>query len=156
IGQLDPNLPIFNVMTMQEHMRLSLFPMYLGVTIVCSFGLLALFLAAIGIYGVMAYMVSQRTREIGIRLALGAKASDVLRLVIGHGIAVTLIGIGIGLSGAFTLTRFMASLLIGVSVTDALTYVGVVLLLMFVALLACWIPARRATKVDPLVMLRSE
>jgi ABC-type antimicrobial peptide transport system permease subunit len=109
-----------------------------------------------GIYGVISYTVSQQTQEIGIRMALGAQTGDVLRMIIGQGVVLTLIGIGIGLIGALGLTRLMRTLLFGVNTVDPLTFVAVASILMFVALLACWVPALRATKVDPLTALRYE
>ena len=121
-----------------------------------SFALLALLLAAIGIASVMSYSVTQRTREIGIRLALGATQRDLLKLVLGQGLRLTLLGLTVGLATAWALTRIMQSLLFGVSTTDLPTFTGIAALLTFVALLACWIPARRATKVDPLTALRHQ
>ncbi len=154
IEQLDASLPVFDVKTLTEHMRLSLFPLRVGAAIVGGFGLLALLLAAIGIYGLMAYAVAQRTHEIGIRMALGAQSRDVLKLVVMQGVMLVLIGATIGLAASLALTRLMSNLLFSVSATDSLTFIVTALLLVFVSLVACWIPARRAAKVDPMVALR--
>jgi putative ABC transport system permease protein len=120
------------------------------------FGVLAMLLACVGLYGVMSYAVARRTNEIGIRMALGARRSDVLGLVVGHGIKLTLVGVAVGIAAAFPLTRFLASLLYGVKPADPLTFFVVSLSLTVVALLASYIPARRAMKVDPMVALRYE
>jgi macrolide transport system ATP-binding/permease protein len=156
VQTLDPNLPPFNVVTLSENIDISLFPARFGALLLGGFGVLALVLATVGIYGVMSYSVSKRTHEIGIRMALGAQANNVLRLVVGQGMLLALIGVAVGLAGAFALTRVVKSLLYGVSATDLATFAAIALLLMVVALLACLIPARRATKLDPLVALRYE
>ena len=153
---LDPNLPVTDVKPLTEHMNLSLFPARAVAALLAAFGLLALTLAAIGIFGVMSYAVSQRTREIGIRMALGADAKEIFKLVVGHGLLLTLIGAGVGLALALVGTRFLSSLLYGVSAIDPLTFAGVTLVLVAVAFLTCYFPARRAAKVDPMAALRVE
>jgi macrolide transport system ATP-binding/permease protein len=156
VHSLDPNLPIFDVKTLTEHMRLALFPARVAAAVLGIFGFVALMLAAIGIYGVTSYSVAQRTREIGIRMALGAQLGDVLRLILTHGVKLTVLGVSFGVVGAYLATRAITSVLYGVSATDPLTFVFVSLVLTAVALVACYWPARRATKVDPLVALRYE
>jgi predicted permease len=156
VGQLDANLPLYDVKTMSEHMRLSLYPLRAGAWVAGGFALLALLLAGLGLYGVMAYAVSQRTREIGLRMALGAESRDVMRLVVRQGMLLALMGLAIGLAGALVLTRLMSSVLYGVSATDIVTFAGVTLLLGSVVLIACYLPARRAAKVDPMIALRCE
>jgi predicted permease len=156
LQQLDPNLPVASARTLSERLSLALLPARIVASALGGFGLVALSLAAIGIYGVMSYVVSKRTREIGVRMALGAQRGDVLKLIMTQGMALTLIGVAFGLLAALGLTRLMKIVLFGVSATDPLTYAGVAALLTFVALLACYIPARRATKVDPMVALRCE
>jgi macrolide transport system ATP-binding/permease protein len=156
VAQLDSKLPVYDAKPMSEHMRFSLFPLRAGAWVAGSFALLALGLAGLGIYGVMSYAVSQRTRELGIRMALGARGSDVLRLVIRQGMALVLMGLVLGLAGALALTRLMKSVVVGVGTTDLVTLVCVTLLLAVVVLIACYVPARRATKVDPMVALKCE
>jgi putative ABC transport system permease protein len=152
----DKNQPISNVTTMEQRISASTAARRFGMLLLALFAAVALVLAAVGIYGVMSYAVAQRTHEIGVRVALGAQRRDVLRLVVGQGLKLVLLGLGLGLAGALALTRFLKTLLFGVSATDPLTFVGIAVLLALVALLACYIPARRATKVDPLIALRSE
>lgn len=156
VQALDPNLPLFDVKTLSEHMRFALFPARIAATVLGVFGFVALLLSAIGIYGITSYTVAQRTHEIGIRLALGAQLSDVLSLVLTHGLKLTAIGAALGLFGAYLATRAITSVLYGVSPTDPLTFGLVSLVLVGVALVACYVPSRRATKVDPLIALRSE
>jgi predicted permease len=156
VRALDPTLPVFDEKTLQTHSGVPLFLDRIAVTFLSGFGLLALTLSAVGLYGVMAYSVASRTREIGIRMALGAQTGDVLKHVLKQGLVLTLIGIMIGLAAALALTRLMESLLFGVSPTDALTFTLVSLSLAAIALLACYLPARRATKIDPLAALRYE
>jgi predicted permease len=154
VRAMDGTLPVFDEKTLVTHSGVALFLDRLAVVFLSAFGLLALALAAIGLYGVLAYAVAQRTHEIGVRMALGAQASDVLKLVVKQGMVLALTGVALGLLAAFALTRLMASLLFGVRATDPLTFAVIALFLTAVALLACWIPARRATKVDPIVALR--
>jgi putative ABC transport system permease protein len=156
IREVDAEVPLLNIRTMDESVSSSLSSQRFTMLLLAAFAGTALPLAAAGIYGVMAYLVTRRTREIGVRMALGAIAGDVLQLVIGQGMWTTVVGMAIGIGGSFALTRTMQSLLFGVSTTDPLTLVAVVVLLAAVSFLACWIPARRATKVDPLVALRYE
>jgi len=127
-----------------------------NVILIGFFGITALLLATAGVFGVMAYSVSRRTREFGVRIALGATSGNVLRMVLGQGMRTIAIGVAVGIAGSFALTKTVSSLLFGVTATDPITFVGVTLLLIAVALLACYIPARRATKVDPMEALRSE
>jgi predicted permease len=156
IHQLNADLVVFDVTTLELREQIASFPQRVAGTFVGAFGLLALVLAAVGIYGVTAYTTRQRTHEIGIRMALGAGKDDILRLVIGHGLRLTFVGVGLGLAASFALTRFLSSLLLGVTSTDVLTFSSVAILLCAVALFACFIPAHRAMRVDPMVALHYE
>ena len=153
---VDADVPVTGVMPMTEAVGFSLIPLRLAATIVGVLGLFGLLLAALGVYGVVAYAVGSRTREIGIRVALGARAGDILRRVMRQGVVLAAAGVTLGLAGSLALTRFLAGLLYGVSATDPLAFGSVALLLACVALAACLVPARRATKVDPMVALRYE
>jgi putative ABC transport system permease protein len=153
---IDKDQPVYGVYTMNEVRAISVTVYTFGFAMMGIFATVALVLATIGIYGVMAFAVTQRTQEIGIRMALGARAVDVLKLVVRNGMSLAVMGIVAGLAGAFGITRLMASLLFDVSPTDAVTFGLVTAGLLLVALVACYIPARRATKVDPLVALRYE
>src|SRR5262245_4002905 len=156
VSAIDKDVPVYEVKTMNERLMDSITPQRLTTYLVAAFAGVALLLAMFGIYGVMSHSVGQRTREIGVRMALGAQVSDVLKLVIKQGVTLTLTGVLIGSITAIGLTRLIKNLLFDVSATDPLTFAAVVLLLIFVAFVACWLPSRRATKVDPLVALRNE
>jgi putative ABC transport system permease protein len=156
IAALNKDQAVFNVRTMEEIVSQNVAPRRFSMLLLTVFAVVALLLASIGIYGMLSYAVAQRTREIGLRMTLGAQRGDVLRLVIVHGMKLALAGVVLGLVASLALTRTMNNLLFGISATDPLTFVGIASLLAFVALLACWMPARRATKVDPMVALRYE
>jgi len=156
VQALDPNQPVYNVSTMEQTLDQSLVTERLSMTLLAFLASLALVLAAVGIYGVMSYTVTQRSHEIGIRMAIGAQPRDVFKMVIGRGMMLALIGVAFGLAGAFALTRLMATMLYGVEPTDPATFASIALLLTSVALVACYLPGRRATKVDPVVSLRYE
>jgi putative ABC transport system permease protein len=156
ILSLDKDQAFFSVTTLEQLLSESILSRQFFMSLLLVFAGLALVLAAVGIYGVMSYVASQRTHEIGIRMALGAQARDVLKLIMGNGMLLAMIGVALGLGGAFAVTRVMAGLLFGVTATDTFTFVSVSLGLICIALLACYLPARRATKVDPLVALRYE
>jgi putative ABC transport system permease protein len=154
--KLDPELPMAAVATMDQLLADSFSRARFTMLLLDMFSAVALVLAAVGIYGLIAYSVTQRTQELGIRIALGAQRRDVLRLVLTQGTRVTLLGVAIGVLAALVLSRFLATLLFGVSATDPFTFASVAALMAFVALLACFIPARRATRVDPIIALRYE
>jgi putative ABC transport system permease protein len=154
VASLDPNLPVANLKTMDDVIGESLFGERMMAFLSISFGLLAALLAALGLYGVLAYWVVQRTQEIGIRVALGASSANIRALVMWQGMRLTIVGVAIGLAGALALSQLLRSMLFGIGAMDPLTFVAVGSLLLLVALLACYIPARRATRVDPLIALR--
>jgi putative ABC transport system permease protein len=156
IHEVNPDIAINEIQPMDEVISEALWQRRLWGALFALFAGVALLLAAVGIYGVMSYLVSQRTREIGVRIALGAQTSDVLRLIVGQGLKVVFIGVAIGLLAALALSRLVKSLLFDVTATDPLTFVAVSLLLVCVAVVACFIPARRATKTDPIIALRFE
>jgi putative ABC transport system permease protein len=156
VSDLDKNLPLYGVQTMDEVLAQEVATQRFNAGALAGFAALAVLLAAVGIYGVMAYAVGQRTREIGVRMALGAERSRVLRMVLNEGLRLALFGVVLGVAAAFGLTRLMASLLFGVKASDPAIFVAVTLALIAVAVAACWIPARRATRVDPVVALRYE
>lgn len=156
IRAVSSDLLLANIATLDEQVVESLLRERLLAALALMFGLLALLLACIGLYGVIAYDVARRTREIGIRMALGALPRDALRPVVRQGVALTLAGVTSGLAMAVPATRWLESLLYGVSATDPVTFVGITTILLIAALLACYLPARRAAKVDPLIALRGE
>jgi putative ABC transport system permease protein len=162
VKEVDPNLPLSNVKTQAEQGDETLRMERLFAKLLTLFGLLAQQLAAIGLFGVLAYAVSQRTHEIGIRMALGANRFDVLKMIVRQGMTLAVIGVALGLVGAYVLTKYLESwmnlsqMLFGVKVSDPTTYAVIAVFLTLIALIACYIPARRATKVDPLVALRYE
>jgi ABC-type antimicrobial peptide transport system permease subunit len=156
LQKLDPDLPMYGVRTMQERVASSLASRRFAMLLLALFAAVAMGLASIGIYSVLTYLVNQGTRELGIRMALGATPREVLLLIIKQGMGVTGVGVTLGLAGAFITTRFMASLLFGVSAVDPVTFVAVPAMLAAAALLASYAPARRAARVDPMVSLRSE
>ena len=156
VASVDPALEPANFRTMNDLVSESVAQPRFNTTLLAAFAALALLLAAIGIYAVIAYSVTQRTREIGVRLALGARKGDVIRLVLRQGMTPALAGAALGLAGAWAMTRLISGLLFEVNATDPATFAAVTLLLLAIALLACWIPARRAAKVDPMIALRCE
>jgi putative ABC transport system permease protein len=156
VREIDPDQPVSAIQTMDEIVSQTITPQKFATWMLGLFAAVALLLAALGIYGVMAYSVVQRTHEIGIRMALGAERKDVLRMIVGQGMKLTLIGVGVGLVGSFLVMRAMSDLLFGVKASDPVTYGGVAIVLSLVALMSCLLPARRATKVDPMIALRYE
>jgi putative ABC transport system permease protein len=156
IASVDKDQPTHDLMTLEELQAKSLTPQRVNMILLCTFAVLGLALASVGIYGVVSYSVSQRTHEIGVRMALGAERGDVLKIMVGQGLRSVLIGTAVGVAASFGLTRFLQSMLFGVKPTDPVTFVTVSLVLLVVAWLASYIPARRATKVDPMVALRYE
>ena len=156
VSSVDSDLPLYQVHTLDYYYYKSMARTSFTLVMLALAGGMALLLGIVGLYGVIAHSVSQRTHEIGIRMALGAQKRDVLKLVVNGGMGLTLMGVGVGVVGALVLTRFLSSFLYGVKPTDPLTFVVVSLVLTGVALLACYVPARRATKADPVVALRYE
>jgi ABC-type antimicrobial peptide transport system permease subunit len=156
IWAVDKDQPVWKVRTMEWLLARSISSRRLIMQLLAALSLLALTLAAIGIYGVLSYRVTQQTREIGVRLALGAQPRNILQLILKHGLALALVGICVGIAGALAITRLLRGVLYGVTATDPVTFGVIAVGLLLVALLACWIPARRATKVDPMIALRND
>lgn len=153
---LDRGVPVYQVATMDQLLSRSVAPQRFDLVLLALFAALALSLAAVGIYGVLAFSVSRRTHEIGLRLALGAHPSDILRLILAQGMKLVFVGVVIGTAGGVALTRLMAGVLYAVTPTDPLTYTAVILLLVLCAIVACYVPARRAMRVDPITALHHE
>ncbi len=156
VQNLDRSVPVSSVKTMNQHLTYALWAPNMAASFSLAFGVLAILLSAVGLYSVMAYVVSQRTREVGIRMALGANRADVMKMITAQGMRLAVIGVGVGLVLSLVLALFLSSLLIGVSGYDVTTFAIVSALLVLVALIACYLPARRATRIDPLVALRYE
>jgi predicted permease len=156
IAAVDPEQAVSNIRSLDDILDEEVVQRRLGATLLAAFAVLALLLASLGIYGILSYFVAQHTPEIGVRVALGATGGDILRLVLGRGMTLVLIGVGLGWLGGLALTRLMSSLLFGISATDPATFAFAALLLTALALLACYLPARRAVKVDPTIAMRYE
>jgi putative ABC transport system permease protein len=156
VRRLDSNMPLYDVQTMADHMGQALLPARLNVYVLGAFALLGLFLAAVGIYGVLAHSVARRTREIGIRVAVGADKTAIEKLVLGEGLRLALLGTSLGLAGAAAASRFVKSLLYGVDALDPVAFGAVPLVLLAVAAIAVWLPARRAASVEPVTALKTE
>jgi ABC-type antimicrobial peptide transport system permease subunit len=156
VSGIDPDIPVYDVQTMERYVDQATEQSRLSMTLLGLFSGLALVLASVGLYGVLSYLVTRRTQEIGIRMALGATRADVMRLIVGHGMGLAIAGIGIGLAASWAITRSLGSLLVGVSPHDPGTFVAVAVLLAAVALIASYLPGRRATRVDPMITLRAE
>ena len=156
VRSLDANVPLFDVRTIEEHLEIGIFVQRMIASMLGAFGLLALVLAMVGVYGVMATMASQRTSEIGMRMALGARRFDITALILRQAFGMIGIGVAIGLAAAFGATRLFASLLVGVSATDTLSFAATTVLLLMVGLVATYLPARRAASISPLTALRNE
>ncbi|HEV2764952.1 MAG TPA: FtsX-like permease family protein, partial [Pyrinomonadaceae bacterium] len=156
VWSVNRGLPFYSVATMEQLVSDTLRERRFGVALLGTFALLALLLAAVGLYGLISFSTSRRAHEIGVRMALGAQAGDILKMIVGEGLLLAAAGVALGAAGAFALTRFMAGMLFGVTATDPPTYVAISALLVLIALLASYLPARRATRVDPMSALRYE